>query len=75
MTEPPKHHLITVESVPGICETHGHRDLVVKCSCGLDQRMRHARREEVSQTILYHRLTALEAVVGMKINIEWKVGS
>ena len=70
-----KNHMIAVESVPSACETSGHRDLIVTCSCGMIQRLNHGKRETASQTILYHRLTALEAVVGMKINIEWKAGS
>jgi len=73
--EATKHHTISVQSVPSSCGTPGHRDLQVKCSCGMDETIMHGDRKSAQDTILYHRLSSLEKVVGMKIAIEWLPGS
>lgn len=69
-------HNIEIKRVSSQCGTPGHQDLVVTCSCGkLDQRIMHGDREDAQKATLYHRLTALEEVVGMKIKIEWAAGT
>lgn len=68
-------HIIEVTSVPCQCGTPGHVDLVVVCSCGLNERLNHGRRDAASSVILYHRISAIEEELGIKLSITWKSGT
>ena len=75
ITPPTTDHQIDVTTEPSKCGTSGHRDHVVVCSCGFLHRTAHMDREGAQKAILYHRLHALEQVVGMNIKIEWAAGT
>jgi hypothetical protein len=72
---PTTHHQIDIRRISATCGAPGHTDLEVVCSCGFIRKLNHGERSEAAQTILYHRLAAMEAVVGMQIQIEWQPGT
>lgn len=75
ITPPTTDHQIDVIPAEPKCQTPGHKDLKVVCSCGFLATVGHGDRQEAQRHILYHRLHALEQVVGMNIKIEWQPGS
>lgn len=75
LTPPTPNHQIDIRSVDAKCETPGHKDLEIVCSCTFIKRIPHGDREQAQTAILYHRLAALEEWAGMNIKIEWQPGS
>jgi hypothetical protein len=67
-------HLITVERVPSSCGTPGHTDLQITCSCGFERGISHGTRKGAADTILAHRLMAIEKLIGIKLSVDYKSG-
>lgn len=68
-------HHVEVVSERSHCGSPGHTDLVATCSCGWTERFSHGDRQDVSRSILYHRVAALEKAIGMKFTQDWKAGT
>lgn len=64
-------HDVSVDFVPSRCGAPGHRDVVVKCSCGFEQKHMHGDRSNAEPTILLHRIQAIEEAIGLKIVVKW----
>lgn len=63
-------HNITVDRyAEGKCETPGHYDTLVECSCGWKKRLSHG---DGDLGIVGHRLEMLEQAVGIKTTVKGK---
>lgn len=64
-------HQLTVSQVEASCGTIGHRDIHIDCSCGFQTHLHHGTREDIKQAVLYHRISAIEALVGIKFKVQY----
>lgn len=64
-------HNLTVRYVEAACGTIGHRDVHIDCSCGFQTRLHHGTREDITQAVLYHRISAIETLVGIKVKVQY----
>lgn len=42
------------------CNTRGHTDLLIKCSCGFEERVSHGRQSDVNSIVMLHRVDKIE---------------
>lgn len=62
-------HAINSTGEKSKCDTPGHSDAVVTCSCGWNTRFSHEYTSSsvVLKAILYHRISVLEGLMGVKV--------
>lgn len=67
-----RRHAVTIESIPARCDTPGHYDTMIKCSCGdFAHVISHGgNRDDVVKFTTAHRIRVIEARLDIKFTQE-----
>lgn len=68
------HHVSIHEEKPTCCDSYAHRDTIIECSCGWEQRLQHihSTSPSVLEAILNHRVSIIEEDLGIKIDLTFR---